>query len=94
MKKHKIDPPNNINHGWKPDPKTKRPPKPPSQHVSDNEMISKYEYVMKRIMCSLNNYKYNKDKVDPELFKSLIEQWEFDYEMELSHRPWVLKKGK
>lgn len=50
-------------------------------------MISKEEYVLKRVKSLAKYNNANNSKIEPSLLKSLIEQWEFDYEIEKKYRP-------
>lgn len=55
-------------------------------------MVSKEEYVLSRVKSVANRCAERNEKIKPLTLISLIEQWEFDYEIEKEYRPEVLKK--
>lgn len=55
-------------------------------------MVTKEEYVLHRVKHCLNHHVDKNKNLKLESLQWLIEQWEFDYEMEKSHRPEVLRK--
>jgi hypothetical protein len=55
-------------------------------------MISKEEYVLVRVKRLVERYSETKEPLKTSVFKELIAQWEFDYEMEKEYRPEVLRK--
>lgn len=55
-------------------------------------MITKEQYILKRICRSLDCCTAKGMKVEPEQMKNLIDQWAFDYEMEKEYRPEVLRE--
>lgn len=55
-------------------------------------LISREEYVLKRIKSATNHFIIKNENLNPDLLKGLIDQWEFDYDMEKAYRPEVLMK--
>lgn len=56
-------------------------------------MVSKEEYVLSKIIkLTIHKAKENK-RIKPLSLLSLIEQWEFDYDMEKEYRPEILDKN-
>lgn len=52
----------------------------------NNQKITKERYVLERVkLLTINKAKENK-KIKPSNLKYLIEQWEFDYEMDKLHK--------
>lgn len=54
-------------------------------------MISKEEYVLNRVKSLLHHKAKNNKRIKPLSLISVIEQWEFDYEMEKEYRSEILK---
>lgn len=57
-------------------------------------MISKEEYVLNHVKKIVNHYITASDELSPSLLNGLIDQWEFEYEMEKEYRPEVLITDK
>lgn len=57
-------------------------------------MILKEEYVMGRVKSLVDRNAQTDTNIKSKLLLSLIEQWEFDYDMEKEYRPEILKKEK
>ena len=53
-------------------------------------MISKEKYVLAGIKVYVNHKFESNKPIQPSILKSLIDQWEFDYEMDKEYRPEVL----
>lgn len=49
-------------------------------------MISKEDYVLQKVLLTLNS------NFDPKSLNSLIDQWAFDYDMDSEYRPEVLSQ--
>lgn len=49
-------------------------------------MITKEQYVLERVKLFTINKVKNNEKIKPLNLKYLIEQWEFDYEMDKLHK--------
>lgn len=55
-------------------------------------MLTKEKYVLNRVKGVLKNHVEKQRQYDIPLIISLIEQWEFDYDIEKAHRPETLKE--
>jgi hypothetical protein len=58
-------------------------------------LISKEEYVRERVKLATNIFKKNNNELTVNQLiqlSKLIRQWSFDYDIEKTHRPEILKK--
>lgn len=54
-------------------------------------LIRKEEYVLRYVKFYVNHKLSEGEMINPKIIKGLIEQHEFDYDMDLEYRPEVLK---
>lgn len=55
-------------------------------------MITKEEYILNRTKFYVEKQLEQKKMINPEILNELMEQWNFDYEMELNYRPEILER--
>ena len=55
-------------------------------------MISKDGYVLSRVKSMAKHAAKENERIKPLTLINLIEQWEFDYDIEKEYRPEILKK--
>ena len=53
-------------------------------------MITKDEYVLKRVKMVVADATKRKKEIEPSTLNELMEQWDFDYDMEKEYRPEAL----